>query len=416
MSSVTVVSLNVCSIVRSNRINLLKDFINQTNASIILAQETQTDSTIKISMPGYNIFRGDIKKGWSGTAIFIDNNIPVRNLKITRDKIHSTSIECKFGGNWLRFSSVYLPQNIVSHDDIKNYFTKNPNTFFGADTNARHPFFGDYNTNSYGVWLNDIALTSDLKIFNSISPTCYRANSGSFIDKFMSNSALAPIGNVTSIQNFSDHSAIICQLPLQIPETENYLCMQRLYNKAPLDKINRHIGLNLERQSLPLNNNLSNAECDQIATNLNNIFQKAVSKNTPTIKNGFRTLLSPSVRLLQRASKRIQRKIFNFGPLIPVNILVPLLSKLKLLRIMIVNGARADSGKFFKNIYDTVDSNKRAFNIIKKYTGHKKRSSTPSSLFVNGDKSISIAGSGNMANALAKNFSKESQFNTKLEF
>lgn len=67
MSSFTVVSLNVCSIVRSNRINLLKDFINQTNASIILAQETQTDSTIKISMPGYNIFRGDIKKGWSGT-------------------------------------------------------------------------------------------------------------------------------------------------------------------------------------------------------------------------------------------------------------------------------------------------------------------------------------------------------------
>lgn len=91
MPNFKVVSLNVCSIIGSNRINLLGDFIQQEEANIFLLQETQTDNTVKIFFPGY-IFRGDIRKGWSGTAILVANNIPVRNPKITKDKIHSRQL------------------------------------------------------------------------------------------------------------------------------------------------------------------------------------------------------------------------------------------------------------------------------------------------------------------------------------
>lgn len=65
----TIVSLNVCSIVHANRIKLLRNFIEQTNANIYLIQETQTDSGIKIKIPGYNVLRGDVKRGWGGQQL-----------------------------------------------------------------------------------------------------------------------------------------------------------------------------------------------------------------------------------------------------------------------------------------------------------------------------------------------------------
>lgn len=77
--SCTVISLNVCSIASANRLTLLREFINQTNANIYLLQETQTDNFVKIKIPGYNVLRGDHKRGKWGSCIIIDNNIQSGN-------------------------------------------------------------------------------------------------------------------------------------------------------------------------------------------------------------------------------------------------------------------------------------------------------------------------------------------------
>lgn len=55
-------------------------------------QETQTDNYVKLKIPGFNILRGDYKRGQWGTAIIIDNNIPIRNLKNFRDNIQDSLI------------------------------------------------------------------------------------------------------------------------------------------------------------------------------------------------------------------------------------------------------------------------------------------------------------------------------------
>lgn len=238
----------------------------------------------------------------------------------------------------------------------------------------------------YGDSLHNLINTTNLKIFNSTSPTCYRAAGGSFIDKFLSNSNLIPMGNIIAIPNFSDHLAISCKLPLNIPDVGPYHIKMRLFNKAPVEKINRSIGLNLERLWLPTNTNLTNGNCEQLAEKIDNISQGAVVKYVPTAENKYRYLLSPTVRSLQRESKKIQRKNFKLGPLIPGSILVPLINKFKLLRIMILNGVKSDTGIFFTNIYNSIDNKKSALRIIKQYTGHKKRPSAPAALFTDTNK------------------------------
>lgn len=113
-----------------------KKFIADINPNVILVQETQTDSQIKIKVPGYNVFRADVKRGWGGTAIIVNSNIPIRNFKTSVVGVHSASIECRLDGEWKNFSSFYFPHGKLDETQIKNYFVQNRDTFFGGDTNA----------------------------------------------------------------------------------------------------------------------------------------------------------------------------------------------------------------------------------------------------------------------------------------
>lgn len=54
----------------------------EKSPNIVIVQETHLDNKIKLALPGYNVLRGGVRRGWSGTALIIDTNIPVRNLKL----------------------------------------------------------------------------------------------------------------------------------------------------------------------------------------------------------------------------------------------------------------------------------------------------------------------------------------------
>lgn len=90
---VSIISINVDSIVHSGRRALLMDFIIRTNADIYLLQEIKTDSTIKLKIPGYNVIRGDVRRGSGGTAILIRDTIPITEPIIYNDDIQATSIK-----------------------------------------------------------------------------------------------------------------------------------------------------------------------------------------------------------------------------------------------------------------------------------------------------------------------------------
>lgn len=373
--SCSVISLNVCSIVASSRRSLLIDFIQKNNANIYLLQETQTDCDIKFNIPGYNVFRLDIKRGWSGLAIIIDNSIPVGNLKLNRQGVHSISIECKFSGDWQRISSAYFPIGKLDYQLIYKFFTNNPNTFIGSDTNAWHTSFGDLSDNVYGRYLSDIARTTSLKIFNPINPSCLRAVGGSFIDKFISNSNLQPVGNVTTIPNFSDHLAIQCNIPVTPPNTEIYIHQSRDFSKTKLDKLNKFILRGLMGENLPLRQNLLPEDCEQLASNINGLFTSAIKKFVPLVgPNNNQTLLSSCTRILQNESKKSHRQLFKNRDFFRFNERAFIKARIRLLKQMILNNVRHETGQFFTNIYNNIENHRDAFRVIKRYTGHKKNS------------------------------------------
>lgn len=402
-----VISLNVCSLVHSSRVTMLLDFIRGTNASIYCLQETQTDNKIKIRIPGYNIYRGDVKRGWGGSALVIKNNIPIRNLITTVSGVHSTSIECNLSDGWHRFTSFYFPHLKLNRGIISDFFLKSPNTFFGGDSNGRHEAFGDASDNIYGKILFDLQNTTNIKIFNSNTPTCLRAGGGSFIDKFVSNSVNIPISNVETLDSFSDHFAISCTIPLVTPNTNTYHTKIRAFDGADIPGLNKFILRRLKQQVIPLNSNLTNANCEQLAANVNDIFTMAVDKYVPIKKTkNNRILLSPMVRSLQNESKRLSRYLFSLGKFPPRYLVGPIRTRLQLLRGMISNGVRSDSGKFFTNTFNSIENGRDCFRVIKQFTGHKKIENMPGALFMDSNKQTSISGDENMSNAIAKKFSE----------
>lgn len=404
MSNISVVSLNACSLVRSGRIALLRNFINDTNPNIVLLQETQVDSKIKIVVPGYNVMRGDVRRGWSGTAILVDSNIPIRNLRVTGDHIHSTSIECKIGNEWLRFASIYFPHNKINETQLRNFFNKNQNTFFGGDTNGRHTTFGDENNNAYGIFLHKIQNDSNLILINACSPTCYRSANGSFIDKFLSNSKVMPIGNIQTIGSFSDHLAIQCYIPYGVPNIGLHRQKIFLFNKTSIEKLNNHILLNLKREVIPIKSNLSNGDCEQLATNVADIFDVAVNRFVPFTNSKHNILLSQQARSIQGAIRKNYRKLHSLGHLTPHHITLPYKNDIKLLKSMLGNIIDHDTAKFFANAYNSIADNRDAFKTIRKFTGHKKRETVPSSLFTDTNKKTYVVGTENIANAMANQF------------
>lgn len=398
------VSVNVCSLVRAGRMTLFLDFILKLNPNIVFVQETQIDSTIRFNVPGYNVLRGDIKKGWSGTAILVDANVPIRNLRITKEGIHSTSIECKFGNNWTRFASIYIPHGKATEKQIRDFFNHNKNTFFGGDTNARHTGFGDLNDNAYGIYLYNLSNTTNLTVFNPTTPTCYKAATGSFIDKFLTNTNLLPVNNIQTHETFSDHMAIQCSLPLNIPDDKIDKSQNFNYNIAPVHRINNYILTNLKRQVIPIKSNLSNDGCELLATNISNIFNDAVLKFVPTSNKGHQILISAEARSCQLAIKRHYRKLHQLGPMTPRHILQPIKNNISQLKNMLNNAISHETSKFFSNTYNSITDNRDAFRVIRRYTGYKKKESTPASLYTNEIKTDSIVGSENIANALANRF------------
>lgn len=411
----TVVSLNVCSAVRSNRISLLMDFVRSTSADIYLLQETQADTSITIRIPGYNIFRGDVRRGWGGTAIVIRNNIPIRNLRITRDPVHSTTIECRLSGTWHRFSSIYFPHGVLDSQSIGKFFDDNPNTFFGGDVNARHTSFGDRSDNPYGIILRSLADSTDIRVFTSASPTCFRSVGGSFIDKFLSNSSISPDGLVSTIPSFSDHSAIRCSVALTVPNMDTLRPRLRLFNKANPLHVNAFVRRGLSGLALPLESNLREGDCEGAAVSIGGIFDSAVRKFVPTTAHSqHRVLFSAATLALQRESKRLQRKLFSLGPLAPARQVAPLVLRLRLLRGMILNSVRHETGKFFSNIFNSISDSREAYKAVRQFTGLGRTTGFNGALFTDGSKTESVAGDDNVADCLAERFAANHQLTADL--
>lgn len=276
----SIVSLNVDSIVHFNRRILFENFIRENKIDICLAQETKLDDKIKFNFLGYNIIRGDDIRGRCGTAIILRSCIPIRNPAFYNDVFQSTSIEIYVNNSWAKISSVYFPPGrCVDRKTFDNFFDKHQKSLLGGDFNGRNTLFGDYSSNMYGILLGDSISLRGGYILNPPSPTCYHSINGSFIDKFINLNSPIIVSNITLVASFSDHAGIRVSAPHTIPSST--ITKNLNFDLANMEKINCFLKLSLKRIVLPLHENLDENQLGAVTAEFNDIIGRAIKKFVP---------------------------------------------------------------------------------------------------------------------------------------
>lgn len=401
---VKIISLNANSLIRASRRSLLSDFVRGTGGDVFLIQETQLAAAIPLRVEGYWVFRADQRRGWGGVAMLIGKAIPVRNVCCRAEPIQSISVDCMIGGVWRRFSSLYVPHGLARPlDAFRLTLNGMAGSICGGDFNARHTAFGDDRANTYGEALHQFIGETASCFLHPPAPTCYHAQRGSFIDKF-----LLPTGQMSTpiemIPSFSDHAAISIDLPIERmgPAAAPLL---RMFHLADIGRINKHLSRATTALNMPTDRDIGEDECEKIAVTLGAAMRDAVDKFVPLNRmSGRSVILSPTTRALQRRAKDIQRKLFRFRGLAPEEEHRQLVRDLKMLKAMIVRNVNAESARFFTERFDQVESNRDAFRTIKRYTGHKTRARFGGALYADCDKTTILGGAPAVAEALAEQF------------
>lgn len=150
-----------------------------------------------------------------------------------------------------------------------------------------------------------------------------------------------PIGGVATIPSFSDHLAIMCKIPVEPPSDIIYHLKVKNFNKTNIGKLDEFILRGLKQQIIPLKQNLSDGECEQLAHSTNQLFDTTVNKYVPTSSpNVNRTLLSSTTRAPQHESKKLYIILFRNKILLNFERAKFIKTRIKLLHQMIINSVR----------------------------------------------------------------------------
>lgn len=402
-----IISLNVDSIVSIGRKTLLDEFINDNSADVYLLQETKLDSRIKLYFPNFNIIRGDVRRGFGGTAIFIRHGIPVRNVSIGRGSINSTSVEIKLNSAWYRIFSIYVTHGC---NDILNAYSNIFNVtkmgfVMGGDFNSRHTNFGDISNNVYGIRLMECVDLYGLNVYNPFSPTCFHSTNGSFIDKFIASKFPLPISNINNIPSFSDHFAISIHIDCELPPSINSKHKLSNFHLTNLRTLNRFIDTRLGELQIDSKSSYSNAQLDSFAVNIDNIFKSAIDRVVPKTSLTKRTIiLSHATRALQSESKRLQRILFRSNGLLNHEFANSLRNRISLLKNMINRSVNSEVAVYFGKLYDNVKNTRDSFKLIRRFTGLKSSYSATSGLFTDDTKQTLLTERSLIADALGERF------------
>lgn len=400
------VTLNVDSIVHSSRRTLLSDFLSETGADVLFLQETKADRDVRVNFSGYNVFRCDIRRGWGGSALLVRDNIPVRGAFCVNDPVHAVFVQCYVGGEWVRFASCYVPHGIVDpRSAFLTLLRGHPGAIFGGDFNSRNRAFGDASDNCYGLALDEVVTTLGVHLINPPAPTCYHATDGSFIDKFLLCGLNLPYFELAVLPSFSDHCAFSISLPGSPPLPIPNEC-RRMFHLMNRSGINRSVLNDLRGLDIPNTTSLANGDCEFLAGSIGESLSRAVQRHVPLNPlNTHKIILSPAVRALQRHAKSLQRKLHRSRGLLSEADRGRISSELAMTKRMISGHVNSETARFFSNTFDSVGTRRDAYQVVRRFTGYKRRPVMGGSLFVDDDKVQMISGAPGIAEALSDQFS-----------
>ena len=200
MNKIKLIFLNVNSLISCQKRHYFNLFLQTHKPDIMLVAEHKLSYRHKISFKGYNFIPQKIKakrnglseKGGTATAIFIKEHIQYERIEIDQTtNLENIAIVVHLKNNRkIAVASLYnRPQdNLITTDLDKVLECLNEKTneiIWSGDFNARHPNWGDTQTNTKGRvlenWLQNCPM---LKIIPTKFPTRVSTNNQSFLDFF----------------------------------------------------------------------------------------------------------------------------------------------------------------------------------------------------------------------------------------
>lgn len=298
-------------------------------------------------------------------------------------------MEVFINDEWIQIGSIYIPPNLkingvpyhLSRKNLEAIFSVQKKSIFGGDFNARSINWGDLSENSYGKIIWDFTLNSDIKLHASNLPTCFRSETGSYIDFFLTRDIDYPL-NCKTVPSFSDHNAIFIDFSYESKNSSSPLRIVKQYN---LTNVNKFILEKLGEVNIPNNKNLTNNNIDKIALEIDQIFQEATEKFIPSTQIPIgNIILSSQTKLLNKKFKSISRKRFRNK----LNNNKTINSQYNLIKNMYINSIKNDINLHYKKYLMDISSNLNVFEAVRRLTKHKKKETNIEKIFLDSDKSV----------------------------
>lgn len=222
MAAIKLMSLNVGSLIGSERKMQLQNMLISEKVDIALIQETHLKEGAKLFIPGYSVLKNNEKQG---TAI-----IYKKEMRLAQEKAQevegatycASSFKCEAVRTLL--ISIYI-QNDATRSDcdailqkLKSHSDKFEAGIIGGDLNTRYASW-DSQTNSRGRALADF-LDTDMTGLIHILPTEPTYIRGSLIDHFLVSCKLTNWYRRKIGGSFSDHLPFYLELDIRNTEIQ----------------------------------------------------------------------------------------------------------------------------------------------------------------------------------------------------
>lgn len=373
----SIIALNVNSIINFDRKQLLAGFIRRNPADIYCLSETKLSSKIvtKFIMPGYRVINLIYKHNVGGTCLIIKNSIKVRHQRFGSIPLEYSQVECLINNDWIGINSIYVNNHGCNLEKFSKLFLSKGNnmSIFIGDFNSRHTTFGDIANNSNGTNLIKFIADhgSNFHLINPDKPT-YFGIYPSHIDKCLIKNPIFGWSSLSTLPSFSDHLGIKIDFYVETAFTiENKI---KIYNHTNIYGLNKYIEDEINSINIPAKSLLANGDLETISIKLEKIFQSGISKFVPTVSHDIRPPFSKNTKLMlknihwHRNKMNRNRKGLN----------CPLINKqhkgeIILPNILLKKSVRFDLNNAFKNKLIDSNNNIDIFKSVKQFTSHKKK-------------------------------------------
>jgi hypothetical protein len=384
MSKLKILALNVNSILLLSRRHQLDVLLKERKPDIVLLSETRIQPKHKMSFKNYNMIRADRgNNSGGGCAILIKESMKFKTMKLRNlENIETCAIEIfdEITSEETVIAAVYNNRgtNILTND-LNNLFRQinRRKCIIGGDFNAKHQYWKDEYSNTAGKslkkWIDEEGYLLDISHITSFHPTREK----SYLDFFLvSNNIDIEYSNnhplyLETFPSFSDHDAV--QLITKGCRLERTAKVEILdFKNTNITEYQEKMANLLSDEVIHDDRNLTNAEIEEVALKMKEIFNTTIDEVVPKIEIKQRGLinLEPGTIKLIKIKKRLRRRVHRTGN-------QQLKQQIKLLDKLIQEQIQISYTRYWDAKFKQIKMNKDTFKEIKKLAGITMKQDIP---------------------------------------